>query len=265
MSTEIITIEQVKTITPVTANVDPVTIRPHIQIAQMLNMMPLLGKQLLDALIAELATTATVSAATVANPVVISTPTAHGYTTADSVNISGATGMTGINGQWTITVLSPTTFELDGLNGSAFPAYNVGTARVVKMSAANVALMPYVWNVAAWHVLSRSVPFIWATITNSGIITHGQKSNGLGSVGAPVGASDMKWYKQECENTANAYEQVLYEFMVTNSSDYPLWQPACTFTELGNCQGTNNLWMGNGGTGINGAVNRKNGLNIRMA
>ena len=258
MSTEIITIEQVKTITPVTKNVNPFTIQPHIQIAQMLNMMPLLGKQLLDALIAELATTATVSAATAANPVVISTPTAHGYTTGDSVNISGATGMTGINGQWTITVLSPTTFELDGLNGSVFPAYNVGTARVVKMSAANVAIMPYVWNVAAWHVLSRAVPFIWATITNSGIITHGQDKNGVGSVGSPVGASDMKWYKQECENTANAYEQVLYEFMITNSSDYPLWQPACTFTELGNCQGTSN------GTGINGAVNRKNGLNIRF-
>ena len=258
MSTEIITIEQVKTITPVTKNVNPFTIQPHIQIAQMLNMMPLLGKQLLDALIAELATTATVSAATAANPVVISTPTAHGYTTGDSVNISGATGMTGINGQWTITVLSPTTFELDGLNGSVFPAYNVGTARVVKMSAANVALMPYVWNVAAWHVLSRAVPFIWATITNSGIITHGQDKNGVGSVGSPVGASDMKWYKQECENTANAYEQVLYEFMITNSTDYPLWQPACTFTSSGNCQGASN------GTGINGAVNRKNGLNIRF-
>ena len=50
MSTEIITIEQVKTITPVTKNVNPFTIQPHIQIAQMLNMMPLLGKQLLDAL-----------------------------------------------------------------------------------------------------------------------------------------------------------------------------------------------------------------------
>lgn len=264
MSTEIITIEQVKTITVVTGNVDPVTIRPHVQVAQMLNIMPLLGKQLMDALIRELSTTATVSAATVANPVVVSTPSPHGYTTGDSVNISVARGMTGINGQWTITVLSTTSFELDGLNGSAFPAYNVGTASVVNMSAANVALMPYVWNVAAWHVLSRSVPFIWATITNSGIITHGQNKNGVGSVGAPVGASDMKWYKQECENTANAYEQVLYEFMVTNSSDYPLWQPACTFTELGNCQGTNNLWQGNGGTGINGAVKRKSGLNIRF-
>lgn len=265
MSTEIITIEQVKTITAVTANVDPTTIRPHVQVAQMLNMMPLLGKQLMDLLLSELATTSIVSAATAANPVVVSTPTAHGYTTGHSIHISGATGMTGINGQWTITVLSPTTFELDGLDGTGFAAYNVGTASVVKMSLVNVMLMPYVWNVAAWHVLSRAVPFIWATITNSGIITHGQNKNGLGSVGAPVAASDMKWYKQECENTANAYEQVLYEFMFTNSADYPLWQPACTFTSSGNCQGSGNAgWMGSNGTGINGAVNRKNGLNIRF-
>jgi hypothetical protein len=257
--TRLITIEQVKQLTAVTQNVDPITIRPHLLTTQMLKMMPLLGKQLIDQLIGELETERIVSAATQANPVVITTSLAHGYTTADSIYIASATGMTDINGQWTITVLSPTTFELDGLDGTGFAAYNVGTATSMDMIAADVALMPYVRNVMAWHVLAYAVPFIWATITNSGIITHGQNRDGMGGVGSPVAASDMKWFKQNCENTANAHEQILYEFMDTNSDDYPLWRPACTFTALGNCPSIG------GGTGINGPVNRKSGLNIRFA
>lgn len=263
MSTEtyLVTIEQVKEITVVTENVDAKYIRPHLMTAQSLKMMPLLGKQLLDLLISELSTEVTIAAATQANPVVVTTTAAHGFTTGDSVYIATATGMVGINGQWDVTVLNATTFELDGLDGTAFPAYNVGTGTAMAMSAVNVALMPYVRNAMAWHVLSEAVPFLWAHITNAGIQTHGG-TRGLGNSegGNPVGANDMKWFKQQCANTANAQEQILYDWMDLNSTDYPLWQPLCTYTGTGTCQGT----ASNGSTGINGPAHRKGGLNIRF-
>lgn len=261
MSTEtyLVTVQQVKDITVVTENVDAKYIQPHLMTAQSLKMMPLLGKQLLDLLISELATQVTIAAATQANPVVVTTAAAHGFTTADSINIATATGMDGINGQWDITVLSPTTFELDGLDGTAFPAYNVATGTAMRMSAANVTLMPYVRNAMAWHVLARAVPFLWAHITNAGIQTHGG-TRGLGNSegGNPVDGKDMKWFKQECENSASGQDQILYEWMDANSEDYPLWQPLCTYS------GATGQSQPSGGTGINGPAHRKGNLNIRF-
>ncbi len=66
-----------------------------------------------------------VSGATQANPCVITTNLNHGYTTGESVTIAGALGMTGINGTWTVTILTPTTFSIP-FNASAAPAYTGG-------------------------------------------------------------------------------------------------------------------------------------------
>ena len=84
---------------------------------------------------------ATITGATAADPVVITTSGAHGYTTGDHVFITGVVGMTEINGRtYEITVLSSTTFSLqtwldDGttdIDGSAFTAYgSAGTSTKV--------------------------------------------------------------------------------------------------------------------------------------
>ena len=73
-----------------------------------------------------------ISAATAADPVVLTTAT-HGYSTGDEVYISGVEGMTELNGRnFKVTVLTGTTFSLqlmDGttdLDGSAFTAYSSG-------------------------------------------------------------------------------------------------------------------------------------------
>jgi len=69
---------------------------------------------------------ANISGATQANPVVITTPTAHGLTTGDKVGIVGVAGMTQLNGNvYTATVVTTTTFSL-GADGSAYGAYTSG-------------------------------------------------------------------------------------------------------------------------------------------
>lgn len=60
-----------------------------------------------------------VSSSTAANPSVITTAAAHGYTTGDQVEISGQTVNTAINGTWTATVLTSTTFSVPVLGNAA--------------------------------------------------------------------------------------------------------------------------------------------------
>lgn len=68
-----------------------------------------------------------ITGVTSATPQVVTTETAHGYATGDRVSVGGVNGLTGCNGIRTITVLSATTFELDGTtaNGAYVAATGV--------------------------------------------------------------------------------------------------------------------------------------------
>jgi hypothetical protein len=73
--------------------------------------------------------TSTITNASNASPIVITTSANHGYNTGDKVNVSGVTGNTNANGSsptgfWTITVIDNTHFSLDGSTGNA--AYTGG-------------------------------------------------------------------------------------------------------------------------------------------
>jgi hypothetical protein len=69
------------------------------------------------------ATSKAVTAITQANPPVC-TAVAHGATTGDVILIVSGTGMTALNDRlYTITVLTPDTFSLNGVDASALPAY----------------------------------------------------------------------------------------------------------------------------------------------
>lgn len=78
----------------------------------------------------------TITAATQADPVQITTLAAHGLATDDWIKIIGVNGMTELNGNfYQVTVLTTTTFTLkatsdsddgDGIDGSAFTAYTHG-------------------------------------------------------------------------------------------------------------------------------------------
>lgn len=63
--------------------------------------------------------TATVSGASNATPIVITTSAAHALTSGDLVTLSAVGGNTAANGAWVINVLTATTFELLGSAGNA--------------------------------------------------------------------------------------------------------------------------------------------------
>ncbi len=65
-----------------------------------------------------------ISAATNATPVQITTTTAHGMSTGDIVKVDQCTGNTGANGDWFIIVLNPTQFTLSSSTGNG--AYTGG-------------------------------------------------------------------------------------------------------------------------------------------
>lgn len=70
------------------------------------------------------APTFSVTAASNASPVQITTSVAHGLTTGDTVTVTGVLGNTGANGTFVITVVDPTNFTLTGSTGNA--AYTSG-------------------------------------------------------------------------------------------------------------------------------------------
>lgn len=70
--------------------------------------------------------TATISGVTQANPAVV-TATAHDFNNGESVTISGVVGMTELNGNtYTVANATANTFELQGIDSTAFTAYVSG-------------------------------------------------------------------------------------------------------------------------------------------
>jgi hypothetical protein len=61
---------------------------------------------------------ASVSGATNATPIVITTTTAHGFLNNDTVWIYGVQGNTAANGRWTVTTVDATRFQLNGSTGN---------------------------------------------------------------------------------------------------------------------------------------------------
>jgi len=67
-------------------------------------------------------------AITKANPAVVTTKAAHGLTTGDQVRAFDVVGMTEVNDiTFTVSVLTSTTFELDGIDSSAYGTHTVDT------------------------------------------------------------------------------------------------------------------------------------------
>lgn len=71
------------------------------------------------------ARTLTISDATNTNPSIITTSTPHGLTTGDTVQVSGATGNTGINGDWLVYVINSTQVTLFASTSNG--TYNSGS------------------------------------------------------------------------------------------------------------------------------------------
>jgi trimeric autotransporter adhesin len=89
------------------------------------------------------ALTGSVTAASNAGPIVITTGTTTGLTTGDSVTVGGVNGNTASNGTFTITVLNSTQFQLNGTTGNA--AYTSGGAWAYNPNGASYIAPTYNW------------------------------------------------------------------------------------------------------------------------
>ena len=86
---------------------------------------------------------ATISAATAATPVVVTTDT-HGFLDGDIVEISGVAGMTELNGlSFVVANKAATTFELTGTTGLAYTAYTSGGEASLAPTVTNAVRIIY--------------------------------------------------------------------------------------------------------------------------
>ena len=84
---------------------------------------------------------ATISGATAANPVVI-TATAHGFENGYKVTIAGVVGMVELNTptEYVVANKAADTFELTGIDGSAFTAYTSGGIATLRAISGNATI-----------------------------------------------------------------------------------------------------------------------------
>ena len=129
-------------------------------------------------------TTRTITGATVANPVVI-TSNSHGYANGDEVEIAGVVGMTEINDRrFFVANQAANTFELEGEDGTGFTAYSSGgtaNATFVELTdAITVALT----------TLANFNRVTWTTIAGANRYAIYRRESGryglVGEVDAPI-------------------------------------------------------------------------------
>lgn len=72
-----------------------------------------------------------IASSTAANPSVVTTAAAHGFATGNQVTIVGHATNTAVNGCWTVTVLSTTTFSVPALGTAAGGATGTATKQPI--------------------------------------------------------------------------------------------------------------------------------------
>ena len=100
----------------------------------------------------------TITGATAANPVVV-TASSHGYSNGDRVFITEVTGMTELNNrEFTVANKTTNTFELSGIDGSAFTAYSSGgkSGKIVEVTTTYTTAQVFEIN----HAQSADVLFL---------------------------------------------------------------------------------------------------------
>jgi hypothetical protein len=117
----------------------------------------------------------TVSGVSVANPAVVTTSAAHGLATGQQVTISGVGGATAVNGTWTVTVLTSTTFSVPVNNTNAWTSG--GTVGHVGTAAGAVGLIASIAGSDGNNLQAGAVPaqtLTWlVTITVTALTSGG--------------------------------------------------------------------------------------------
>ncbi len=113
----------------------------------------------------------TITGATKANPVVV-TATAHGLSNGDSIRISGVLGMSDLNDEtFTVANVAANTFQLSGINGTAYTTYvSGGQARKLVSTISGL-----------WHLEGQSV----AILADGAVLPNATVASGAISLSVP--------------------------------------------------------------------------------
>lgn len=117
-----------------------------------------------------------ITGATNAFPIVLTTSVAHGLTTGETVNISGVTGNTAANGTWVVTVLSSTTFSIPTVGNAAYISGGTWRTDPTTIPLGQVTQPHYAW-------------FNNLDTTNIGIVSGA--NTGIGSISGATNANPI--------------------------------------------------------------------------
>lgn len=127
--------------------------------------------------------TAAITSSTNATPIVV-TRASHGFTTGDTVVITAHTTNTNANGTWTVTVISSSTFSLDGSVGNGVGGAT-GTVRKINGSIITLAA-PVTANIASTGN-GRTAWTASANVTTSILTTDYKEGYGSDSIAIAAG------------------------------------------------------------------------------
>jgi len=149
---------------------------------------------------------AVITGITQANPAVVTTSGAHGFVTGNVIDIAAVVGMTEVNGRsFRLTVLSTTTFELDGEDSTLHTAYTSDGTATRQTAAVTVGsgfgdfekTYTYVVTTVNEAGIESLASVSVSVITNSLSVTGGVRI----SWGAVAGATYYRVYKDPSNNT----------------------------------------------------------------
>jgi hypothetical protein len=158
--------------------------------------------------------TKTLTAATNATPIAI-TVTGHGYSTGDTVVVTGVVGNTAANGTWEITVTDANTFTLDGSagNGNRTAGGTVrlrNNTRVMLTTAVTQNIASTGPGRAAWTSADANV----TTSLDTSIFKEHSVSDAI-SVGVNFTTGKAAYYTLPATLDLSAYQQVSFWVYIT--------------------------------------------------
>ncbi len=107
-------------------------------------------------------TALTVTGATNASPIVITTSAVHGLNSGDGIRIAGVGGNASANGDWVVTVVSSTTFSLNGSAGvGAYTSGGTATKYDLETNENVGNLSNVSFELAAALLLGQPLPVMW--------------------------------------------------------------------------------------------------------
>jgi hypothetical protein len=157
--------------------------------------------------------TQAITGATNAAPIVVTTSLAHGYSTGDVIQLSGATGNTAANGIWKVTVTNSTTFSLDDSSGNgAYGASGVISQIFCRTIKTATALVKPIASFAPLRTASLGTRAAWVASANvttalTATFTKGAYYDNI-SIAAGFTTGKIAYYTLPATLDLSAYQQL---------------------------------------------------------